>query len=132
MKYLLDTHIFLWTMIADARIDPIMEELTDPNNEVYVSVASIWEIEIKNAKGKLTISSDEAVSAIPKQSFKELPVRMSQIPYIKTLLHAPGLPPHRDLFDNLLVAQAKAEGMVFLTADKLVAAYREPCVRYVL
>ena len=132
MKYLLDTHVFLWTMTADRRIASVEEELIDPSNEVYVSAASLWEIEIKNAKGKLTISETEALKALSQQSFLELPVSMSQIRYLKTLCQAPDMPVHKDPFDNLLVAQAKAEGMVFLTADKSLNNYREPCIRNII
>lgn len=57
---------------------------------------------------------------------------MSQIPLIETILQDPDLPRHPDPFDNILVAQAKSEGMVFLSADKLIGKYREPCVRYIL
>jgi len=132
MRYLLDTHVFLWTMIADSRIEPIREILVDPGSEVFVSAASFWEIEIKHAGGKLPISSEEAIKALSKQSFRELPVTARQIPFVTKLVQAPGMPPHRDPFDNLLVAQAKAEGLTFLTADRLIAGYQAPCVRYIL
>lgn len=119
MRILLDTHMLLWTLAAPARLSPQARRLI-ADSDVYVSAASIWEISIKAAIGKLQASPVEVLEALQPAGFVELPV---------TGLHAARvltLPPfHRDPFDRLLVAQALSEPMRLLTNDDALAAYGE-------
>lgn len=122
MRLLLDTHALLWALSAPTRLPaPTSAAIRDPSNAVYVSAASVWEIAIKTALGRLTADLDEIVQSVVAVGFEEVPV---------TLLHARrvfALPPHhRDPFDRMLVAQALEEGLTVVTRDPSFAPYRVP------
>lgn len=118
MRLLLDTHIIIWAMEADPRVRSISERLTDPDNEVYFSVASLWEMAIKVGTGKLEVDVAVFRAEALATGFIELPVLGRHIEALG------GMPQHhRDPFDRLLVAQAAAEPMRLITADASVALY---------
>ena len=103
MNLLLDTPIALWWLGDTPELpDTVREVVQDSDNVVYVSAATIWEIAIKRALGKLEIG-DEYVSEIAAQGFVELPIRWEHAKRVEAL---PML--HRDPFDRLLIAQALA------------------------
>ena len=119
MKLLLDTHVLLWALAGSARIKPpLRKRLLAPDNEVYFSVASLWELAIKVSLGKLQADAEMVREAALEGGFLELAVlgphalRVGSLPW-----H------HRDPFDRLLVAQAEAEPMRLLTADDQLLAY---------
>ncbi|MBN1945505.1 MAG: type II toxin-antitoxin system VapC family toxin [Bradymonadales bacterium] len=121
MRLLLDTHILLWSLGAPERLPSALREaIESPENEVFVSAASLWEIAIKQTSGRvdLVVQPDEILAVLPEVGFQELPVRA---------VHAVGvahLPPlHRDPFDRLLVAQALAEPLVLVTRDRMLSGY---------
>lgn len=122
MRYLLDTHAFLWWILADPRISPRAAAIIqDHANEIWFSAASAWEIAIKAQLGRITFE-DDLVECIPRQvvanGFKHLPIQA------KHALQVARLPPlHRDPFDRMLVAQALVEQMVLLSADQAIAKY---------
>ena len=118
MRLLLDTNVLLWTMAGDARADPLRERLLDEDNEVVVSVASYWEIAIKAGIGKLDVDVAQLRRAVRLSGFVELPVLGAHTVQLAVL---PAI--HRDPFDRLLVAQARAEPMRLLTSDRLLAGY---------
>lgn len=118
MRLLLDTHVVLWALRQD---DALGERATaaieNPENEVLVSAASVWEIAIKKARGKLS-APDNLRSWIGASGFLELPVTFAHAEQAGALpLH------HRDPFDRMLVAQAQNEGLVLLTADADIPRY---------
>ena len=119
MRLLLDTHIYLW-WLAD---DPLLPEVArlaigDRRSVVHVSAASLWEISMKVALGRLEVGDTDLVEEIAANGFVELPVSASHA----TL--AAALPPHHDdPFGRMLVAQAKAEGLTLATASPELAAY---------
>ncbi len=118
MKLLLDTHVLLWAAADSPRIKAIRKRLLAPDNAVYFSVASLWEIAIKVSLGKLQADAVALRDAALDNGFAELPVLGQHA------LHVGGLPwHHRDPFDRLLVAQANAEPMRLLTADEQLLAY---------
>lgn len=123
MRLLLDTHIFLWwngraEMIAGA----VRDAIADPVNDVYVSAASVWEIGIKRAIGKLDFSRG-IVDAIRGHQFQLLAITGEHAE------HAAGLPRHHaDPFDRLLVAQADIERMLLATRDPKMRPYGVPTV----
>lgn len=118
MKLLLDTHVLLWAAIDSPRIRAIRKRLLAADNEVYFSVASLWEISIKVSLGKLQADAAAIREAAIDNGYFELPVLGQHA------LHVGGLPwHHRDPFDRLLVAQAAAEPMRLLTADVALLAY---------
>lgn len=118
MKLLLDTHVLLWAATDSPRIKAIRKRLLAADNEVFFSVASLWEIAIKVSLGKLLADAAEIREAAIDSGFLELPVLGQHA------LHVGGLPwHHRDPFDRLLVSQAAAEPMRLLTADEQLLAY---------
>ncbi|MBK7461399.1 MAG: type II toxin-antitoxin system VapC family toxin [Betaproteobacteria bacterium] len=120
MRILLDTHVFIWATLDDARLSPGARTLIQEATEVYVSAASIWEIAIKSAIGKIDVDAEDMVRAIELSGFIELPVAASHAMKVATL---PFLNDHKDPFDRLLVAQSMVEPLVLLTADPKVVAY---------
>ena len=118
MKLLLDTHALLWALIAPRRLSPTAADaIEDGANEVFVSVVSAWEIEIKRAKGKLAVSVPLR-DALAEQRFRTLPVTL---PYALAVESLPRR--HRDPFDRMLIAQARLEGMTLVTSDREVRHY---------
>ncbi len=121
MKLLLDTHVLLWALTESPRVDAIRKRLLAADNEVYFSVASVWEIAVKASLGKLKADAMEVRDAALEGGFVELPILGPHA------LHVGGLAwHHRDPFDRLLIAQAAAEPMRLLTADEQLLAYGGP------
>ena len=118
MRLLIDTHIFLWADERPRRIaPPLRAAMRDETNEIVVSAASIWEIAIKRAIGKLRFDRP-IVAAVLALGFEILPVAGAHAE------HAGGLPPHHsDPFDRLIIAQAQLEGMVLGTQDRRMRPY---------
>ena len=121
MKLLLDTHVFVWWDSDPARLSPAaLAALTNPANEVVLSTASVWEIVIKAALGKLQLRLplDQIVRQQQSNGLAVLPVLLDHV------LAVDALPPvHKDPFGRLLVAQAKLESAAFVSADQQLAAY---------
>lgn len=121
MNYLLDTHILLWILIDPERAPAAMRRLIeDSQNRVWFSAASIWEIAIKHslAKAEFPISATMIWKAARETGLDELAVTAEHSIGVDSL---PWL--HRDPFDRLLVAQARANGMKLLSVDPKVNAY---------
>jgi PIN domain nuclease of toxin-antitoxin system len=119
VRILLDTHIFVWWLANDRKLPKAADALIlDPDNEIRVSAASIWEIAIKQALGQIQVDPSLLVGSIPDSGFCELPVTA------RHALETGKLPPHhRDPFDRLLVAQSRAEPMYLLSHDRQLAVY---------
>ncbi len=118
MRLLLDSQVVLWSLQSPERL-PVeaIAAITDPVNSVDVSVASLWELAIKQSIGKLTVDGNLR-EHLSLQSFSELPVLGEHALAVRDLpLH------HRDPFDRLLIAQAMCEGLTIVTADRAFAAY---------
>lgn len=125
MRLLLDTHVFLWYISADARLPTAYETaIRDAANEVYLSAAAVWEAVIKQGLGKLPLPRP-AAEYLPQQrarhGIQPLPLDEAAMP------HLAGLPPlHRDPFDRVMIAQAIQHGLALLTVDADVIAYPVP------
>ena len=122
MSYLLDTMIWLWSLWAPEKItDKALVAIRDPSHEVFLSAATAWEVAIKAATGKLRLPEPPGVY-VPRrmadQGLRPLPVLHSHAVAVFDLPDH-----HRDPFDRLLVAQAKLEGLVLVTADRIVEKY---------
>ena len=120
MRLLLDTHALIWWVGDDSRLGALAREaVASPENDVFASPASVWEIGIKQKKGMLEAPHD--LVAIAMRAFIEMPI---------TFLHAEragALPRHHDdPFDRMLVAQAQAEGLTIVTADAAIKRYGVP------
>ena len=117
MRILIDTHILLWCLEDSPKLTAAARRLIeDPDNEIYVSKATAWEIEIKRMLGKLTIA-DDFVERI-EEGFSWLSIELRHIKELRTL---PSI--HRDPFDRMLVAQAKCELMTLLSHDDTLPQY---------
>lgn len=117
MRILLDTHLLLWALAAPSRLPARARKLI-AESEVNVSAASIWEISIKTALGKLKADPREVLAALEPAGFMPLQVSGE---HAARLVELP--PIHRDPFDRMLVAQAKAEPMQLLTNDSVLGRY---------
>ena len=114
---LLDTHAFLWFEENNPKIpSPVMDEILTAD-DVFVSVASFWEIAIKHSLGKLDLRVP-IEELMEHCEFSILPVQPS---HLKQLTVLPWI--HRDPFDRLLVCQAQAEGLTLVSADENIRKY---------
>ena len=118
MRLLLDTHVFLWWLTDDPRLDADRRAaIADPDALVHVSAATIWEIAIKEAQGRIDVG-EEFGEEIARSDFIELPISAGHA------LAAGRLPLHHaDPFDRMLVAQARQEAMTLVSQDANLAAY---------
>lgn len=112
LRLLLDTHVFLWWCAGSKQLNnDIRNVILDPNNEIFISAASGYEIAIKRALGKLE-TMDDLNTQVEKEGFAHLPVTFFHAEQAGKLpLH------HRDPFDRILIAQAQAEGLVLVSRD---------------
>ena len=119
MRYLLDTHAILWYVDASQEFPLALRDLIDTSECLY-SVASLWEIAIKQSLGRLNraISIADYDSICRQAGFRRLAILPSHLERIKEL---PDI--HRDPFDRLLVAEAQAEGLAIVTRDRLIPQY---------
>ena len=131
MKILCDTHILIWYLTGDSRLSKKARKLLDDeNNTIYYSIVSIWEVSIKHDRrpDKLSLSSQDFASFCEEQGFVEYPLNKQHIFMIDTLTRPEDEPEHHDPFDRLLISQAKADGLTFITHDSLISYYNETCV----
>jgi len=122
LKLLIDTHIILWGMTGDERLTNLESEaLRAPENRIFVSVASIWEIAIKSRNRRLEAPDDFLAQVKSNPDFEILPVLAEHAWRVR------GLPKlHRDPFDQILIAQALCERMTLMTHDPWMARYEAP------
>ena len=124
MKLLLDTHLLLWVAAEPTKLSKKVRSLIlDSDNDLFFSVASIWEIAIKSQLGRADFDVDSHLlrRGLIDNGYLELTINAEHA------LTVMGLPPlHKDPFDRMLVAQATVEGFVLLTSDEQVAAYPGP------
>ncbi len=124
MRLLLDTHTLIWALVDPDRLtDRAREALRDGGNEVLVSAASVWEVEIKRALGKLE-APDDLVGALTATGFSPLPISLRHAARAGSLV-----PHHRDPFDRMLIAQAELESLTIVTRDARFAAYQVPLLQ---
>ena len=123
MRLLLDTNPFLWWVGDDPRLGAASRALiADPDNDVFVSAATAWEIAIKHSKGKLPYVDTSAM--VESNDFEPLPIELEHG------IGAGELPPHhRDPFDRVLIAQAQRASLVVVTEDAAFASYDVDIVR---
>ena len=122
MKYLLDTHVFLWWNLGDSQLsENAISIISDENNQIFLSAVSAWEIAIKVAKKRLTIP-EEPVRFVPSRmqlhGFQPLPIQVHHATRVY------GLPMyHTDPFDRLLIAQSQIENMPLISMDITIRNY---------
>ena len=127
MKLLLDTHTALWLVNEDKKLSRGAKAmLVDREHSLYISIASAWEIAVKTSIGKMSEFDGgvkKFLAKVEDMPVTLLPILPRHIEIVETL---PLI--HRDPFDRLLVAAAKAEGMTLLTADENIHRYDVPSV----
>lgn len=121
MRLLLDTQVFLWWLAESRKLGRPVRERIEAADEVYVSAASIVECEAKIAAGLLEADTEEVARGIRDSGFLELPVRVRAAAAAASLKRIPAA----DFFDRLLVAQAMAEPLRFITANPALKDYSE-------
>lgn len=122
MRYLLDTHVAVWSAIDAARLPAAVAQLLiDPGNDVRFSVVSLFDIAVKNAPGRrdrMPISVGQAMRFLTEVPYQMLNVEPEHAAALEVL---PLL--HRDPFDRMLVAQAMADDMRLITHDRTLTRY---------
>jgi len=124
MKLLLDTHLLLWAATSPERLSAEARALIEsPENELFFSAASLWEIAIKRSLGRADFQVDTRLlrRGLLDNGYSELPIDSMHAVEIESL---PAI--HKDPFDRMLVAQAIVEGISLITSDNLVAQYSGP------
>lgn len=134
MRVLLDTHIILWSLANDSKLSQKARNIIeDDENEIYYSVVSIWETELKHLmhKVEMPLNGMEAASYCREAGYLELGLSDAHIFTLAELRRKENASPHKDPFDKILLCQAKQEKMQFLTHDKLLLAYDMPNIVFV-
>lgn len=118
MNLLLDTHVLLWWLGDDPSLPAAARAaISDADTTVLVSAASVWEISIKQAAGRLD-APDDIIDAIEQSDFGTLPISASN-----ALAAGKLAPHHADPFDRMLIAQAQQERLTVVTANRRFADY---------
>lgn len=124
MKLLLDTHLLLWVAAGSDKLSSVARDLvSDPENDLFFSAASLWEIAIKKGLGRDDFKVNARVlrRALLDNGYDEIAIGSEHTVAVEDL---PAI--HKDPFDRILVSQATVEGITLLTADTLVAQYSGP------
>ena len=122
MRILLDTCTFLWVALDEPRLSATAKDaFRDPENDLFLSSVSVWEISVKHALGRLPLPEppDRFIPTLRRDHGIE-PLLLDEESALH-LVRLPGL--HRDPFDRMLVCQALVGGMVMLTPDRLITQY---------
>ena len=134
MNLLLDTHILIWALNEDPRLPEIARGMIlDENNTIYYSSVSVWEVSIKHSihPDNVEFSGKELSAFCRDAGFEPIEIRDKHVFALETLKRAEDAPVHHDPFDRMLIAQAKAENMAFITHDALLPFYKEKCIVFV-
>ncbi|MGC8500515.1 MAG: type II toxin-antitoxin system VapC family toxin [Leptospirillia bacterium] len=123
MRFLIDTHVFLWWLGDSGKLSDLSRKMIrNRDNEIFFSLASVWEIAIKISLGKLTLAlplDRFMTEQLAHNGFHLLPLDFRHVTRVETLpFH------HRDPFDRLLVAQSLEENLPLITADTVVEQYQ--------
>ena len=124
MRLLLDTHVVLWWLNDGLQLNQKVRGLIASRSaELFVSVATPWEVAIKHRLGKLSESGAKLMTELDAQGLPLLAIKAAHLAALETLPQH-----HRDPFDHLILAQAKADGLTLVTADRLLERYGVPCI----
>jgi PIN domain nuclease of toxin-antitoxin system len=122
MRYLIDTHIFLWWNLGTGQLSKhIVDIISDAENEIFLSAASAWEITIKVARKKLSIPEEPAQfvpSRMQLHGFQPLPIHIRHVTGVYELPLE-----HSDPFDRLLIAQSRIESLPLISVDPNIRRY---------
>lgn len=128
-EVLVDTHYLLWFLTGSVKVNQrALDLLVNPKNTIYYSIASMWEVEIKHKINKMPISGIEFMHYCEQAGFKKLPMDDRHVAALESLEQKENAPVHKDPFDRMLLAQAKADCMMLLTHDNKFSSYDEPYI----
>jgi PIN domain nuclease of toxin-antitoxin system len=128
MKLLLDTHIFLWYITADLRLPKdFRDAIREPKNEVFLSVASLWEAIIKYNLGKLPLPQPPEIYIPTERRRHQIKSLSMHENAVKELINLPNL--HRDPFDRILICQTLANNLTLVTVDAQILQYNVPYLK---
>ena len=126
MKILLDTHILLWFCTGEEKLSVKAREIiSDSANEIYYSILSVWEVEIKHTAhpDRISMSGKRLLEHCQLLGFTPVSLESEHILSVRNLTRKENTPPHRDPFDRLMICQAIVENMIFMTHDARIAEY---------
>jgi PIN domain nuclease of toxin-antitoxin system len=127
MRLLLDTHIWLWSLVDRNRLSHrVIREIGDPDNELWLSPISIWEIVVLSQKGRITL--DQEVDAWIAHKLGAVPLREAPVTYEVARETGRLRLPHRDPADRFLLATAKVFELTLVTADEHLLKVRDVSV----
>jgi PIN domain nuclease of toxin-antitoxin system len=122
MRLLLDTQVFIWWDSVPEKLPPhLLEFCQDPVNILVLSVASVWEMQIKAQLGKLDLNTPLADIIASQQQTNQMEVLPVQLAHVLALQYLP--PHHKDPFDRLIIAQANAENIAVMSVDTIFPLY---------
>lgn len=130
MMILLDTHTLIWALEDNPKLSEDAKDLiTDINNSIFVSSASIWEIAIKrNAKQNFPYDPNEIIKLCSRVGFRFIGIGLDEVREYNNLKIKEGSTVNNDPFDKILIAQAKVNNLRFLSHDRMMSYYDEPCI----
>jgi PIN domain nuclease of toxin-antitoxin system len=131
MNLLLDTHIAIWALNDDLALSEKARKLIlDPDNTIYYSTVSVWEVLLKHTRrpGNIPFDESDFSEGCREAGFVPLSLTDKHVLAVHTLSRPNYIKEHNDPFDRLLLAQAKVENFSFLTHDELIPGYEEKCV----
>lgn len=122
MKYLLDTHSLIWFITGDARLSSQARRLIeDENNELWVSVASLWEMAIKVSIGKLDLGRPFDALFPQQLEINSIEILDITVDHLKVVCELPFH--HRDPFDRLIIAQSQVDNLPIIGIDAIFDSY---------
>ncbi|MBQ4187480.1 MAG: type II toxin-antitoxin system VapC family toxin [Firmicutes bacterium] len=131
MNLLLDTHIAVWALNDDPALSEKARELIlDPDNTIYYSTISVWEVLLKHSRHpeNIPFTEKDFSEGCREAGFVPLALSDKHILAVSSLSRPANLKEHNDPFDRLLLAQAKVENLSFLTHDELIPGYNEKSI----
>ena len=131
MNILLDTHIAVWAITDDPRLsNKAREIILDPDNSLYLSAVSTLEVnnKRKSKKNNLEFTTDEFIESCEGAGYIQLPLQSKHLKAENTLKWGGEGEEHKDPYDRLLLAQAKAEDLRLMTHDKMICLFDEKCI----
>ena len=126
MKILLDTHLIIWALTNNPKLPSKAKELImNSENDIYFSVISLWEIEMKRLikPDKLPITAQQVSDYCKQIGYKLIQLQENSIYELHNLSRSDAEPPHKDPSDKILICQAVSNNMKFLTHDALIKGY---------
>ena len=122
MRLLLDTHTLIWWSTSSENLpERVLGLLEDPQNDLLLSIASVWEMQIKWQRGKLKLGKPLSELIANQQANNELKILPIALPHVFALQSLPDL--HRDPFDRIMIAQTMVENLPFVSCDVVLDGY---------